>query len=76
MRGLIAMSKYQIWTNGNRYKIRLRNRFGFWNAITIQKRGPKKVVYFNTIEQAREYTNKLEQQKEENNPRWRMIEEI
>lgn len=68
------MKKYQIWTNKNKYKIRVKSWFGAW--IDIREAGTRAdIAYFNSIDQAKEFIKAREGQLEENNPRWKMVEE-
>ena len=66
--------KYQIWTNKNKFKIRAKNWFGQW--VDLRRDGATtEIVYFDSIAQTKEFIKAREEQIEENNPRWKMVEE-
>ncbi len=73
------MPKYQIWTNGVVFRVK-KQGFPFWKWITESQRGQsmggiERIKSFNSLESAKGYIQGLKDKAEENNPRWRMIEE-
>ncbi len=70
--------KYQIWTNGVVFRVK-KQGFPFWKWIREfydnQASGHPKIKSFNSLESAKGYIQGLKDKAEENNPRWRMVEE-